>query len=158
MYTESEPTRIEIEKAFYAILENGDEAAIARAIEHTAGYVSQLYSPDNERQSTLFRAIKELRAWRRESPERGSRALELLVHFVETGLGERPLNVVDETRKLKQQVDEWENVEMEAAPLESRISEIRDIKLQAKRTLKAHDQNLRSLAKTAVETRRNGHR
>ena len=160
MFTYTEPSRLEVEKAFYTLLENGDETAIAHAIGHTTGYVSQLYSPDNERESTLYRAIKELRAWRRENIERGSRALDLFVHFVENGLEEKPLDICDETMKLKKEVDDWETVEIQAAHVQTRIAEIRDIELQAKRTIKAHTQNLRSIAKDAVTDRakRNGHR
>lgn len=111
-----EPTKYDIERAFYRILDNGDEAAIAKELGHSAGYVSQLYSPDNERESTLVRAIRELRAWRRESIERGSHALDVFIQFVERDLEGEDLCVIDETKKLKRQVDEWETTEMQAAP------------------------------------------
>ena len=151
----SEPTQYEIERAFYRILDNGDEAAIARETGKSAAYISSLYSPDSERESHLYRAIKELRAWRRESMNRGSKALETLIYFVEHDLEPEPLCVISETKELKREVDEWENAEMGAESPAARVEQIRDVKLQAERTINAHAQYLRGVARQAI-TAKNG--
>lgn len=150
----AEPTQHEIERAFYRILDNGDESAIARETGKSLAYISSLYSPDSERESTLFRAIRELRAWRREHMGRGEEALETFVYFVEHDLEPEPLCVATETRNLKKEVDEWETAEMESASPTARIEQIRDVHIQADRTIKANIQELRGLAKNAIE--RNG--
>jgi hypothetical protein len=146
----SEPTQYEVERAFYRLLDNGDEAAIARETGKSASYVSQLYDPNCERESHLFRAIKELRAWRRESMTRGCSALETLIFFVEYDLEPEPLCVINETKQLKREVDEWENAEMSCESPSSRVEQIRDVKLQAERTINAHAQYLRGVAKQAI--------
>lgn len=149
------PTQYEVERAFYRILDNGDEVAIARETGKSASYVSQLFDPNCERESHLYRAIKELRAWRRESMTRGSKALATLIHFVEDDLEPEPLCVIAETKELKREVDEWENCEMAAESPSVRIEQIRDVKLQAERTMDAHSQYLRTLAKETI-SRKNG--
>lgn len=154
MFTEmNEPSQYEIERAFYRILDNGDEAAIAREIGKGASYVSQLYDPNCDRSSHLYRAIRELRAWRRESMERGSKALDTLIYFVEHDLEPEPLCVKTETIALKKEVDEWENSEMSAESITSRMEQAMDIKIQAERTINAHAQQLRGLAKQAIKAK-----
>lgn len=135
------------------MVDDGILTAIANEVGKSVSYISQLYDPNNDRKSHLVRAIHELRAWRRKNPKSGAEALELLIHFVEKDLEPLPLCVVTETKKLKQQVDEWECVEMESAPSQTRIEEIRDIRLQAERTLNAHAQYLRSVARQAIEVK-----
>ena len=152
-----DPKRNEVEKAFYKLLENGDETAIADALGHSVGYVQQLYDPNNSRESHLWRAIKELRAWRQENMDRGCRALSIFIEFVERGLEPPELCVVAETRKLKQQVDEWENVEMiDHANADTKVQEIRGIHYQAGRALDAHHGQLRKIARAAIDEKRKG--
>ena len=146
----SEPTQYEVERAIYRILDNGDEAAIARETGKSASYISQLFDPNCERESHLYRAIKELRAWRREHMERGSKALETVVYFVEHDLEPEPLCVITETKELKREVDEWENAEMASESPAARVEQIRDVKLQAERTINAHAQYLRGIAKQTI--------
>lgn len=130
----SNPSKYEIERAFHRILSNGDESAIARELEHSVGFIQQLYDPNNERQSTLFRAIKELRAWRRESMERGSKALALFNHFVEIGLEDAGHDYERERDELQREIAEYNCAEMKDAP--NKTEELRDVHFQTGKLLR----------------------
>lgn len=148
------PTKSEIERAFHRLIENGDLTAIANDMGHSVEYASQLYSPDCERKSNLYRAIRELRAWRAENMERGVKALAVFNELVERDLMPEPLCEKTESLKLKTEVDEWETKSMSDVPTEQIIQEVRDIKMQAERTLEAHQQKLRAIAAKAISDKR----
>lgn len=155
--------RFDVEKKFFKLLENGDETAIARAIGHSVGYVQQLYSPDNDRESTLFRAIKELRAWRDSSPERGERALQTFVDLVEFDSPDIVADLELERRRLVEEIAEWELAEMETGKTaQQKFDELEDVVIRAERLLiaKRSEMNpVREKMAAAVESkRRNGHK
>jgi hypothetical protein len=131
------PTKYEIERAFHRLMENGDVTAIANGMSHAPQYVSDMYSPDNERKSNLFRAIRDLRAWRKHNTQRGEKALALFIEFVERGLPADNLSVEVEILKLKKEGDDLETKAMSGAPLDSLKDEVVDIQIQAGQTLRA---------------------
>lgn len=157
MITETTPTKSEFDKAFFCLFEDGDYTAIANAMGHSPEYASQMYSPTGDRKSNLYRAFRDLRALRVRSVERGDRALAMFVEFVTRGIEPECLSVAEESLKLKREVDEWETSAMQGAPEPQIVQELRDISVQADRTLEAYSsKKMRSFAADAVEQRRNG--
>jgi hypothetical protein len=157
MITETTPTKSEFDKAFFCLFEDGDYTAIANAMGHSPEYVSQLYSPTGDRKSNLYRAFRDLRALRERCAERGDKALALFVEFVTRGLDEGSLSVIEESLKLKREVDEWETSSMQQAPESQIVKELHDISIQADRTLEAYaSKKIRTFATEAVKDRRNG--
>jgi hypothetical protein len=159
MITETAPTKSEFDKAFFCLFESGDYTAIANSMGHTPEYASQMYSPTGDRQSNLYRAFRDLRALRERNVERGDKALALFVEFVTRGLDPADMSVQEESLKLKREVDEWETSSMQGAPEAEIVRELRDISIQADRTLDAYSsKKIRTFASEAVKERRNGHK
>jgi hypothetical protein len=159
MITETTPTKSEFDKAFFCLFEDGDYTAIANSMGHTPEYASQMYSPNGDRKSNLYRAFRDLRALRERCVERGDKALALFVEFVTRGIEPEILSVLDESLKLKSEVDEWETSSMSGASETQIVQELRDIAHQADRTLDAYSsKKIRSFAAGAIENRRNTQR
>lgn len=150
------PTKSEIDRAFYRLFENGDLTAIANDMGHSPEYASQMYAATGDRKSNLYRAIRDLRALRSNNMERGEKALALFNEFVERDLMPEQMNFEVEQMRLKTEVDEWETQSMTGASGEKIIEEITDIRMQSDRTLKAAIQFLRTKAANAIAGRRNG--
>jgi hypothetical protein len=159
MITETAPTKSEFDKAFFCLFEDGDYTAIANSMGHTPEYASQMYSPTGDRKSNLYRAFRDLRALRERSVERGDKALAMFVEFVTRGLDPADVSVREASLKLKREVDEWETSSMQGAPEAEIVQELRDISMQADRTLEAYrSKTIRTFAAVAVKDRRNGTR
>jgi transcriptional regulator with XRE-family HTH domain len=124
--------QFEIEDSFYRNLERGDEREIAERLGCSQSYISQLYNPHDPRESTLFRAIKEIAALIEVDTTRGLRELDLFNAYVKRAVpADYEASVREERRRLMKEVSEWELSEMDDSDDLERLSELEDVHRQS---------------------------
>src|SRR5437870_281265 len=79
-------SQYEFERAIYSTLSFGDETAIAELVGKSTSIIAQMYSPDCERESNLYKSARELAAFIQIDPDRGCQALQVFNEFVRRAL------------------------------------------------------------------------
>ena len=89
----------EFETAIYRILEYGDISDLAHAVGKSAGYYSQMFNPEDPRESVWYRAALDFHNLIAIDPERGKAALDLFNYFAKRSLPGNGSLCVDRTRE-----------------------------------------------------------
>lgn len=140
-------SRDEFEKAVFKCLEHGDEKDLANATDAGYSILCQKFSPDNERESDLFRAAALMAAWLEQDPAGGECALTVFEQFVRRAK-HSPLKLDLKTAR-RRSCDERTDfilAEAENKPLDERINELTEsieADMSLLESLKAEDQRLR---------------
>jgi hypothetical protein len=117
-------TEYEFSRAIYKLLPHGMETAIAERIGKSVSLIVQMYSPDAERQSNLYKAATELSAWIEKDPDTGCKALTLFNTYVKRAVPDKDL-CVEKTRRnrFKERMDA-DLAEAEGKSLDEQIEEL----------------------------------
>lgn len=117
----------EFGQAMYSNLVFGDETKIAEKIGKSVSIIAQMYSPDAERESNLYKAANELAALIEINETRGCNALQIFNGFVKRAIaGDSGLCVDSVRRKSRKELMEADLAELEGKPLLAQVSELED--------------------------------
>lgn len=140
-------SREEFEKAIYKCLGHGDEKDLAGATDAGYSILCQKMSPDNERESDLFRAAAVLAAWLEMDPVGGECALTRFEQFIRRAK-HTPLQLDLPTarRRSHKERSDFHIAEAENKPLSDRIHELTEsieADTELLESLKAEEQRLK---------------
>lgn len=100
-------SKIELERDIYRFLNHDDEKDIAEIADSGYSILSQKFSPDNDRDSDIFRAACTFSAWMKVNCENARKALDTFNSYVSRACPpDESLDVETERRNhLKEQVE-----------------------------------------------------
>lgn len=131
-------TQHEFEKAIAEPMSYGTHTELATRIGKSLAIISQMYNPDDERESNLYKAARELAAMMEMDAELGRRQIATFLHFVHRHAPATTAhNELDEVRKWLKERGEADIAMLEQMPLATQIKEIEDVYHQIERVLAA---------------------
>lgn len=145
----------EFEFALYQCLNYGDEGKIAREAGKGATYYSEMFNPDNPRESIFFRAAQDFTNWIcKVNPEGGRKAFETFCGFIEQEIAE--CNGDASLAAVHKESSEGIQAGLDDKPVDKQIKEAREAlsawasRLRSLERQKAVDNTLKKLTRKAA--------
>ena len=133
-------SQYEAESRADKILAHGDDGEIARRVGKGSGIISQMFSPNDERESNFYKAAREISAVIDIDRSRGCQLLRLFVELCERHLPEIGAPCVQqETKKFNKELRDYYDADMCNEPLDKQIAELYDVEMQAQALRKAKE-------------------
>lgn len=125
-------TQYEFELKMSRCLKHGDETDIAEIVGKTPGLFSQMFNPNDERESNLFKAARELAALLQINQERGRCALRVFNGFVSLHVeDDAPCDTKVEMKRFNGELAEYLDAVCGGESLDKQIDELDDVIAQA---------------------------
>ncbi len=137
-------TQHETESRLNKCLDYGDETEIAKRIGKGSSLVSQMFNPDDERESNFYKALKEIAAEIDFNPDNGCKMLRLFNELASRHLPDDKKRCPKAaTSKLLGEWTQFIDAAINDKPVETQIDELSDVIAQAVELRKAKETELK---------------